>query len=118
VTVSARGWHGIRRRVALLVGAGALTPMALFAWVGWSRLGSLSLRLLDERQSLAVSMARLVDQVLRDNLLALSSAASPSGMDAETEVALRTALLRSRHLEGVALLAAEGGVVFEESRSG
>jgi len=118
MTVSARGRHGIRRRVALLVGAGALTPMALFAWVGWSRLGSLSLRLLDERQSLAVSMARLVDQVLRDNLLALSSAVSPAGADAETQVALRSALLRSRYLEGIALLAAEGGVVFEESRSG
>lgn len=115
---SARGRHGIRRRVALLVGVGALTPMALFAWVGWSRLGALSLRLLEERQALALSVARQVDQVLRDNLLGLASAASPSGADAETRTALRLTLLRSRYLEGVALLAAEGGVAFEDSRTG
>ncbi len=115
---SARGRHGIRRRVALLVGVGALAPMALFAWVSWSRLGALSLRLLQERQALAVSVAHQVDQVLRDNLLALASAASPSGVDAETQAALRSTLLRSRYLEGVALLAAEGHVAFEESRTG
>lgn len=118
MTGSARGRHGIRRRVALLVGVGALTPMALFAWVGWSRLGALSLRLLEERQALAGSLARQVDQVLRDTLLALASAPAPSGGDAETQAALHSTLLRSRYLEGVALLAAEGGVVFEESRAG
>lgn len=118
MTASARGRHGIRRRVALLVGVGALTPMALFAWVGWSRLGALSLRLLEERQALAGSLARQVDHVLRDTLLVLASAAAPSGGDAETQAALLSALLRSRYLEGVALLAAEGGVVFEESRAG
>ncbi len=113
--MTAPAWrqHGIRRRVTLLVVAGAVAPMALFAWIGWPRVETLSRRLLAERQILADSLARHADHILQEGFAVLASAGAG---ESDPAAALRSALLHSKHFVAVALVTADGQVLFEDSR--
>lgn len=116
--------RGLQARIILLVGVGILSPMAILGWASWASLEDLSRQLLAERQLLAKSVANHLELVMRSNLEILQGVSSSPRVDLEDQdsaperAALRVAYLRSRFLEGVFLLGAQGEVLWEEpSRS-
>lgn len=125
--LSVRGaWsrRGLQARVILLVGIGMLAPMVILGWASWASLGELSGQLLAERQLLAKSVADHIEYVVRSTLEILQGVSSAPRVDLEDldpapeRAALREAYLRSHFLEGVFLLRAEGGVLWEEPSRG
>jgi signal transduction histidine kinase len=114
--------YSIRRRVALLVGVGALAPTLLALWTLHSAFNDVSGHLLVEYQALARSLALHFDYELRDHLASLS-AATGNPEDWQTGGAqrlLHATLLRSPVLDAIAVVGKEpdGGkkVIWQELR--
>ena len=71
-----RGSYSIRRRVALLVGVGALAPTLLALWTLHTAFGEVSQHLLEEHQRLARILAQHFDSELRDTMASMAAATS------------------------------------------
>lgn len=105
------------RRIAVLVGFGALAPLVAFVWLGASAVGALGESLQRERRSLAAAVAARLDEALDARLQALGSLASVTA-DAEPGAASRAAVhevwRRTRPLQSVALFATDGRELVRE----
>jgi signal transduction histidine kinase len=101
--------YGIRRRVSLLVGIGALAPMLLALWTLHSAFDGVSSHLLEEHQRLARILALHFDRELREHLAALSSATGTpeDWASGNAKRTLRAAFLRSPVLEAMVVVAKE-----------
>lgn len=112
------GGHGIRRRVAILVGFGTVAPMLLFAWVALSGLERFSRHLQAERQLLAESLASYVDHELQEDLASLSTSSMLSAEQSAEGVqrALRAVYLRSHVLDGIVVMDRERNPAWQEFR--
>lgn len=110
--------HGIRKRVAWLVGCGALAPMLLAAWVTWSAYGELSRHLLDEHKLLAQSLALHFDDQLRGSLADVSAATGTpeDWIDGNAKRSLRATFLRSPIFDALVVLDGEKKIVWQEVR--
>jgi signal transduction histidine kinase len=110
--------YGIRKRVALLVGFGALAPMLLAAWVLASTSDGISRHLLAEHELLAKSLALHFDYELRENLAGLSSAVGTpeDWATGNAKRALRSAFLRSSILDAIVVLDREKKILWQEFR--
>lgn len=98
--------YSIRRRVALLVGVGALAPTLLALVTLHSAFDDVSQHLLEEHQLLARGLALHFDYELREHLASLSAATgTPADWAAGTaKRTLRGAFLRSPVLEAVVVV--------------
>jgi signal transduction histidine kinase len=120
MSAAAGGRRGIQRRVTLLVGAGALVPMALVAWAASASLADLEGRREAEQQAVAAAVAAGLDHHLREEFAHLSAIPSAPGFDlldadpAPECAALHAARLPSRHLASVSLAGADGAIVCQE----
>jgi signal transduction histidine kinase len=101
--------YSIRRRVALLVGIGALAPTLLALWSLRSAFDEVSQHLLEEHQHLAGSLALHFDHELREHLVGLSAATGTPAdwVNGNARRALRAVLLRSTILESIAAVGRE-----------
>jgi len=101
--------YSIRRRVALLVGIGALAPMLLALWTLHSAFDGVSRHLLDEHQRLARILALHFDHELREHLANLSAATGTpeDWANGNAKRTLRAAFLRSPVLEAIVVVAKE-----------
>jgi signal transduction histidine kinase len=109
--VSPRSIHpySIRRRVALLVGVGALAPTLLALWSLHTAFDDVSQHLLEEHQRLARSLALHFDYVLREHLAGLSAATGTpeDWVNGNAKRTLRAAFLRSPVLEAIVVVTRE-----------
>jgi len=98
--------YSIRRRVALLVGVGALAPTLLALWTLHSAFDDVSQHLLEEHQVLARALALHFDYELREHLASLSAATgTPADWTAgNAKRTLRAAFLRSPVLEAIVVI--------------
>ena len=114
--------YSIRRRVALLVGVGALAPTLLALWTLHSAFDDVSQHLLEEHQLLARSLALHFDYELREHLASLSAATGTpeDWVSGNARRTLRAAFLRSPVLEAMVVIGKgqEGGkkVLWQELR--
>ena len=114
--------YSIRRRVALLVGIGALAPTLLALWTLHSAFDDVSQHLLEEHQRLARSLALHFDYELREQLASLSAATGTpeDWLSGNAKRTLRAAFLRSPVLEAIVVIGKEpeGGkkVLWQELR--
>lgn len=110
--------YGIRRRVALLVGFGALAPMLLAAWALGSAFDGVVRHLHDEHELLAKSLALHFDHELRENLAVLSAATgTPEDWTTGTaKRSLRSAFLRSPILDAIVVLGPDKKILWQEFR--
>ncbi len=114
--------YSIRRRVALLVGVGALAPTLLALWTLHSAFNDVSGDLLTEYQFLARSLALHFDDELRDHLASLSVATGnpEDWQTGNAQRSLHAALLRSPVLDAIVIVGKEpdGGkkVLWQELR--
>jgi len=101
--------YGIRRRLALLVGFGALAPIFLALWTLHSASEDVSQRLREERQLLAHSLALHFDYELRELLSNLSTeTGTPEDWSTgNAQRTLRAAFLRSPVLEAMVAVGKE-----------
>ena len=101
--------YSIRRRVALLVGIGALAPTVLALWTLHSAFDGVSSHLLEEHQRLARSLALHFDYELREHLAGLSAATGTpeDWANGNAKRTLRAALLRSPVLDAIVVVAKE-----------
>jgi signal transduction histidine kinase len=101
--------YSIRRRVALLVGIGALAPMLLALWTLHSAFDDVSQDLLEEHQRLARVLALHFDHELREHLASLSAATGTpeDWANGSAKRSLRAAFLRSPVLEAIIVVAKE-----------
>ena len=106
MTGKARGAYSIRRRVALLVGIGALAPTLLALWTLRAAFGDVSQHLLEEHQRLARSLALHFDHELRDTMSSLSAATGTpeDWTSGNAKRTLRATFLRSPVLEAVVVI--------------
>ena len=102
----ARGSYSIRRRVALLVGVGALAPTLLALWTLHTAFGEVSQHLLEEHQRLARILAQHFDSELRDTMASLSAATGTpeDWTNGNAKRTLRATFLRSSVLEAVVVI--------------
>jgi len=105
----ARHPYSIRRRVALLVGVGALAPTVLALWTLRSAFNDVSSHLLEEHQRLARSLALHFDYELREHLAGLSAATGTpeDWANGNAKRTLRSAFLRSPVLDAIVVVAKE-----------
>ena len=114
--------YSIRRRVALLVGVGALAPTLLALWTLHSAFDDVSQHLLEEHQRLARSLALHFDSEMREHLASLSAATGTpeDWVNGNAKRTLRAAFLRSPVLEAIVVIGKEqeGGkkVLWQELR--
>jgi signal transduction histidine kinase len=110
--------YGIRKRVALLVGFGALAPMALAAWALGSTVDDVTHHLLAEHELLAKSLALHFDYELRENLAGFSAAVGTpeDWATGNAKRALRSAFLRSPILDAMVVMAPDKKVLWQEFR--
>jgi len=105
------------RRIAVLVGFGALAPLVAILWLGASAVSSLDASVERERQSVVAAVAARVDEALDARLMALGSLARVVA-DAEPAESARSAIheawRRSRPLQSVALFAPDGRELLRE----
>lgn len=112
--------HSISRRVALLVGFGAIVPMLLVAWGAAASLGDLTSTLFAERRERVLGLAREVELHLDAALERLALASSAAHFDPEDgdpapeHEALRRARVRTRYLEAAFLVARDGRLLAVE----
>jgi signal transduction histidine kinase len=111
----------LHRRVALLVGAGVVVPMAALAWVADAAVRSQSRELAAERQARAAAVAAGIDGRLQAILARLAAVASSPGFDlgdgdpAPERTALHAARFPfGRMVAGVFLTDAAGRVLAED----
>ncbi len=102
--------YGIRRRVAVLVGFGALAPMLLALWALHSAFDDVSQRFSQDHQLLARSLALHFDYELRDLLANLSSATGTpeDWVTGSAQRSLRSTFLRSPVLDAIVVVAKDG----------
>ena len=98
--------YSIRRRVALLVGVGALAPTLLALWTLHSAFDDVSQHLLEEHQLLARGLALHFDYELREHLASLSAATGTPAdwVSGNSKRTLRSAFLRSPVLEAIVVV--------------
>jgi signal transduction histidine kinase len=113
------GRRGLQGRIVLVVAVAMVAPTALFAWIAWSGVGSVSRHLDAERGVLARSVGDHLEYVVNADLQALQSIgaalrATPPDDETTERSAVRDAYLRSRVLEAVLLLSDPVQVVWEE----
>jgi signal transduction histidine kinase len=98
--------YSIRRRVALLVGIGALAPMLLALWTLQSAFDDVSQHLLEEHQRMARSLALHFDYELREHLASLSAATGTpeDWTSGNAKRTLRADFLRSPVLEAIVVV--------------
>jgi signal transduction histidine kinase len=98
--------YSIRRRVALLVGVGALMPTLLALWTLHSAFDDLSQHLLEEHQRLARSLALHFDYELREHLASLSAATGTpeDWANGNAKRTLRATFLRSPVLGAILVI--------------
>ena len=114
--------YSIRRRVALLVGIGALAPMLLALWTLQSAFDDVSQHLLEEHQRMARSLALHFDYELREHLASLSAATGTpeDWTSGNAKRTLRADFLRSPVLEAIVAITKDetGGkkVLWQELR--
>jgi signal transduction histidine kinase len=110
--------YSIRRRVALLVGFGVLSPIGVALWVLWSSFEAVGGHLLEEHQRLAQSLAQHFDQELRQNLAALSviTANPEAWQSGAARRELRAALFHSPIFESVVDFSRDDEVLWQETR--
>ncbi len=101
--------YSIRRRVALLVGVGALAPTLLALWALHSAFDDVSRHLFAEHQLLARSLALHFDYELRDHLASLSAATGTpeDWLTGNAKRSLRAAFLRSPVLDAIVVVGKE-----------
>ena len=101
--------YSIRRRVALLVGFGALAPMLVALVTLRSAFDDVSVHLLEERQLLVRSLALHFDHDLRENQSSLLAASGTpeDWSNGNAQRALHAALLRSPILDAIAVVGQE-----------
>jgi signal transduction histidine kinase len=120
VTIKLWNRRGLGTRIAVVVIAGTLGPMAIFGWAGWMTFSELNQELLAERGLLGRTAAGHLEYVIKSDLEALQTlgASGLNGDDATSvlaeRAAVRDAYLRSRVLEGVLLLGPDARIVWEE----
>ena len=114
--------YSIHRRVALLVGVGALAPTLLALWTLHSAFDDVSRHLFAEHQLLARSLALHFDYELRDHLASLSAATGTpeDWLTGNARRSLRATFLRSPVLDAIVVVGKEpdGGkkVLWQELR--
>jgi HAMP domain-containing protein len=101
--------YSIRRRVALLVGVGALAPTLLALWTLHSAFDDVSRHLFAEHQLLARSLALHFDYELRDHLASLSAATGTpeDWLTGNAQRSLRATFLRSPVLDAIVVVGKE-----------
>jgi len=101
--------YSIRRRVALLVGVGALAPTLLALWTLHAAFDDVSQHLLEEHQRVARILALHFDYELREHLASLSAATGTpeDWVSGNAKRTLRAAFLRSPVLEAVVVVTRE-----------
>ncbi len=111
------GALGIRTRMMVLVGVGALLSIGVLGWIALASLDGLMQQLLAGRRALVQSTADQAEHAVRDAIETLSSVSAAPGFapadgnpqpEAETLHAVR---LRARVFDLVALIALDGSVV-------
>ncbi|MCX6551629.1 MAG: HAMP domain-containing protein, partial [Acidobacteria bacterium] len=115
--------RGIQARVGVLVVLGVLTSMLSPGWIAWQSLGALTERILVERESVAATVVRHVDNVVAREWSKLQDVATGPGMGAarpgETETAqilgsLRMSYLRAELMHQAYVTDASGRVCWQE----
>jgi signal transduction histidine kinase len=113
---------GIRTRMLLLVGTGAVLTLSIVGWIAVSSIGGLMQQVLAGRRSLAQSTALETEHALRAVVEGLSTIEAAPGfsladadMGPET-LALHSVRLRTRVLASVALIGLDGTVLAHEPR--
>jgi HAMP domain-containing protein len=125
VSPSRSRWNikGIQSRVGLLVVLGVLTSMLLPGWIAWRSLASLTDQILLERQGIASSATRHLDDVVAREWSKLQDVATGPGIaslhdDAASEAqvlgALRASYLRSELMHQTYVTDAAGQVRLRE----
>jgi signal transduction histidine kinase len=114
--------YSIRRRVALLVGVGALAPTLLALWALHSAFDDVSRHLFEEHQLLARGLALHFDYEMRDHLASLSAATGTpeDWLTGNAQRSLRATFLRSPVLDAIVVVGKgpDGGkkVIWQELR--
>jgi signal transduction histidine kinase len=120
-TIQPRGALGIRARMMVLVGVGAILSIAILGWISLASLDGLMRQLLAGRRSLVRTTAEQVEHAVRDAVETLSSVSSvprfdPADGDSQPEAeGLHAARLRARIFDAVVLVGRDGPVIAADS---
>jgi signal transduction histidine kinase len=116
-TIHPRGALGIRTRMMVLVGVGALLSIAILGWIALASLDGLMQQLLAGRRSLVQSTAEQAEDAVRNAIETLSAGTAAPGLQAAGSDpqpgarALHAARLRARIFDSVALVGLDGRVI-------